>query len=121
LAGIECNLGGITAPDRVWYWHLGPSCQFACNPAHVAIAALGGRIGAAAGTCRDERPSLETFGFGGTSGKLLCYENSTGDAIVIWVYDDDEGRRLFAKAVRDDRDMTALLDWWENVGRFAAP
>jgi hypothetical protein len=35
------------------------------------------------------------------------------------VYDDET--RLFARALRDDKDMDALLAWWEAVGRFAAP
>ncbi len=49
---------------------------------------------------------------------MVCYESRTGDAVVLWTFDDS---RLFAKALRDDRDMAALLDWWEEVARFAVP
>lgn len=120
-AGIECALGGISAPDQLWFWRLLLRGAQIGDPAGIAIHTHGGRVGATPGTCREERPSLEDWTFGGTSGTLLCYETSTGDAVVMWVYDDDDERRLFARAVRDDRDMAALLDWWEDVGRFAAP
>ena len=74
--------------------------------------------GAVPGTCREERPVLEDWSFGTTGGKLVCYESSNGDAVLLWGVD---GSQLFARAVRDDKDMDALLDWWEDVGRFAAP
>ena len=119
-AGIVCDLGGITAPDRLWFWQLIQRIGSG-DPAGLAIAAHGGRVGATPGTCRDEPPAIETWSFGSISGKLVCYETTTGDAVLLWAYDDDEERRLFAKAVREDRDMAALLDWWEDVGRFAAP
>lgn len=120
-AGIVCELGGISAPDRLWSWELRPP-PFARgvrpDPAGIAIAAHGGLVGAAPGTCREERPSIERFTFGDVSGTLVCYESTTGDAVLMWVYDDD---RLFVRALRDDRDMEALLDWWDEVGRFIAP
>jgi class 3 adenylate cyclase len=119
-AGIVCDLGGISAPDRLWLWQLTQRFGPGGDPAGTAIAAHGGRVSATPGSCRERRPSFETWSFGGISGKLVCYETETGDAVLLWVYDDDE-RRLFARAVRDDRDMAALLDWWEDVGRFAAP
>jgi hypothetical protein len=119
-AGIECDLGGITAPDQLWFWQLILRGAQIGDPAGIAIATHGGRVGATPGSCGEHRPAIETWSFGGFSGKLVCYETSTGDAVLLWVYDDDQ-RRLFAKAVRDDRDMAALLDWWEDVGRFAAP
>lgn len=119
-ASIECDLGGISAPDRLSLWELtqGGIRVGVANPPHIAIAAHGGLVGATPGICREERPVIETWSFGSSSGKLVCYESSTGDAVLLWVYDDS---RLFAKALRDDRDMAALLDWWEGVGRFAGP
>lgn len=48
----------------------------------------------------------------------MCYETDTGDAVLLWAFDDGY---LFGKALREDRDMPALLDWWEDVGRFAVP
>ena len=118
-AGIACGLGGISAPDGLWLWELKPPVPAPNpDPAHIAIAAHGGLVSAPPGTCRDGRPAIETWAFGNIAGTLVCYESSTGDAVLMWVYDDDT--RLFARAVRDDRDMAALLDWWEDVGRLMA-
>jgi hypothetical protein len=119
-ASIECDLGGISAPDRLSLWELtrGGIRVGAANAPRIAIVALGGLVGAAPGICREERPSIEEFTFGSVSGTLVCYESTTGDAVLTWVYDDSQ---LFARALRDDRDMAALLDWWDDVGRFIAP
>jgi class 3 adenylate cyclase len=119
-AGIDCSLGGISAPDHLLLWDLRPF-RLSFNrpdPANVAIAAHGGLVDATPGRCREHRPTIETWSFGEHSGTLVCYESSTGDAVVLWSY---EGSRLFARAIRDDRDIAALLDWWEEVGRFAGP
>lgn len=86
--------------------------------AEAALAAHGGIADAVPGTCREERPAIERWSFGSLTGKMVCYESNTGDAVVLWIYDDSQ---LFAKALRDDGDMAALLDWWEEIGRFAAP
>jgi class 3 adenylate cyclase len=120
-AAIECGLGGIIAPDRLWFWQLTSRGGQRGDPAATSLFDLGGRVGAPPGTCREERPAIETWTFGGTGGRLLCYVSGAGDAVVVWVYDDDEERWLYARAERDDGDMEALLDWWEDVGRFAAP
>jgi class 3 adenylate cyclase len=114
-AGIECELGGISAPDRLWLWQV---VRTGLDNARAALAAHAGIAGAAPGICREERPAVENWSFGGTSGRLVCYESATGDAVLLWVFD---GSQLFARALRDDQDMDALLDWWEDVGRFAAP
>jgi len=114
-AGIECDLGGIVAPDRLWLWTV---IANGLDNARAALAAHAGIAGAVPGICREERPAVETWSFGSTSGKLVCYESSTGDAVLLWIVD---GSQLFARALRDDQDMAALLDWWEDVGRFAAP
>ena len=114
-AGIECSLGGISAPDRLWLWQI---FNTGYGNAEAALAAHGGIAGAFPGTCREERPALERWSFGSLSGKLVCYESNTGDAVVLWIYDDSQ---LFARALRDDGDIEALLDWWEEIGRFAAP
>lgn len=114
-AGIECSLGGISAPDRLWLWQI---FNTGYGNAEAALAAHGGVAGAVPGTCREERPAIERWSFGSLGGKLVCYESNTGDAVVLWIYDDSQ---LFAKALRDDGDIAALLDWWEEIGRFAAP
>jgi class 3 adenylate cyclase len=123
-AGIQCDLGGITAPDDVWLWELVPGTGagragiVGGDPAEQALAVHAGLVDATPGTCREQRPTVESWSFGGDTGGLVCYETDEGDAVVLWVFDDGH---LFGKAVRDDRDMVALLDWWEDVGRFAAP
>jgi hypothetical protein len=114
-AGIECSLGGISAPDVLWLWDVN---ETRVDTADSALATHGGLADAVPGTCRAERPAFETWSFGPTSGRLVCYESTTGDAVLLWTLD---ATRLFGKAVRDDQDMSALLDWWERAGRFAAP
>jgi len=115
VAGIECSLGGISAPDQLWLWRI---FNTGYGNAEAALAAHGGIADAVPGTCREERPAIERWSFGSLAGKLVCYESDTGDAVVLWIYD---GSQLFAKALRDDGDITALLDWWEETGRFSAP
>ena len=120
-AGIVCELGGISAPDSLWLWELRPPPRAVGtrpDPAAVSIAAHGGLVGATPGTCREARPAIESWSFGDSHGTLVCHETDDGDAVLLWVHEDS---RLFAKAVRNDRDMSALLDWWEGVGRFAGP
>jgi len=119
-ASIECDLGGIAGPDRLSLWELSltPVSRSNPDPAGIAIAAHGGLVGATPGTCRERRPTIEQFTFGDVSGTLVCYETDEGDAVLLWAYDDS---RLFARALRDDRDMAALLDWWDDDGRFMAP
>lgn len=124
LAAVACDLGGIAAPNQVWYWELQPGSgpgrtgMAGGDPAEQALSVHAAQVGATPGMCRDQRPSSETWSFGGISGTLVCYETDEGDAVLLWAFDDGH---LFGKAVRADRDMDALLDWWEEVGRFAVP
>ena len=117
-AGIDCDLGGISAPDRVLYFEVIPNLPEDGDNAQVALARHGGIVGSTPGTCREARPASEAFAFGGSSGQLVCYETDEGDAVLLWVFDDAQ---LFGKAVREDRDVAALLDWWDEAGRFAVP
>ena len=114
-AGVECALGGISAPDRLWMWTVTPSNY---DNAEAALAAHAGIADASSGTCREQRPAVEAWSFGDISGRLVCYESGNGDAVIMWIYD---GSQFFGRALRDDQDMPALLDWWDRVGRFAAP
>ena len=123
-AAVECDLGGIAAPDVVSYWELIPGSGagraglVGGDPAEQAVAVHAARVGATPGECRNQRPSSETWSFGGVSGTLVCYETDDGDAVLLWAFDDGH---LFGRAVRSDRDMDALLNWWEEVARFAIP
>ena len=112
-AGIECALGGISAPDTVWYWDLRDGSE-----AVQWIAQQAGAIDAPSGTCATATPVVEQWEFGDSSGRLLCYTSETGDAIVVWNYD---GSNLMGRAVRDDLDMAELLRWWSEGARFASP
>jgi hypothetical protein len=81
------------------------------------MASHAGQVGASEGACTpDEAPALEKWTFSGRSGQLLCFTSVTGDAIVYWTYD---GTNVLGKAIRDDRDMAVLLDWWRAEARLA--
>jgi class 3 adenylate cyclase len=112
-AGIECALGGITAPDALWYWDLRDGSE-----AVQWIAQQAGAIDAPSGTCATATPAVEQWEFGDTAGRLLCYTSQTGDAILVWNYN---GTDLMGRAVRDDQDMAELLRWWSEEARFASP
>jgi hypothetical protein len=80
------------------------------------IVSHGGVVGASEGVCTSsETPTLETWMFSGRSGQLLCFTSVTGDAIVYWTYD---GTNVLGKAIREDRDMAVLLDWWRAEARL---
>ncbi len=81
-AGIECALGGITAPDTVLYWQLRDGSE-----AVQWIAQQAGAIDAPSGTCATATPAVEEWEFGDGAGSLLCYTSETGDAILVWNYD----------------------------------
>jgi len=119
VAAIDCALGGISAPDRLLYWDirppLGDSPLSATGDASAIVFQQAGRVGASAGGCADGIPAQEAWSFGDASGDLVCYKTTTGDAVLLWSRD---GSLLLGRAVRDDRDMAALLGWWEDVARF---
>ena len=119
VAGVDCALGGISAPDRAWLWELPPASGGTSSrvPTPNEIVSLqGSRFEAApGGQCAAGPPALELWSFGSHAGYLLCYETETGDAVVMWTYD---GESLVGKAIRDDRDHAALLAWWADVARF---
>lgn len=119
VAGVDCALGGISGPDRAWLWELPPASGGGSSrvPSPNEVVSLqGSRVGAApGGMCATEVPALEEWSFGPHAGLLLCYQSETGDAVVMWTYDDET---LIGKAIRDDLDMAALLAWWADVARF---
>ena len=65
--------------------------------------------------CEPSHRALEDWAFGESTGLLLCYTSSDGDAIIEWGYDDAD---VLARAVRHDGDMAALLGWWTDNARF---
>lgn len=118
-AGVDCALGGISGPDRAWLWQL-PPLQVGGNsraPSPNEVVSLqGSRVGAApGGKCATAVPAIEQWSFGPHAGSLLCYLSETGDAVVMWTYDDET---LLGKAIHDEGNMAALLAWWIEVARF---
>jgi hypothetical protein len=102
----------------VWMWRLpgvtGGSSSRVPTPDEI-VSLQAQRVAAASGKCASEVPALETWSFGSHQGLLLCYETDTGDAVLMWAY---AGETLVCKAMRDDRDMASLLEWWADVARF---
>jgi class 3 adenylate cyclase len=121
FGGIACSLGGISAPDSVLLWSMvagggqgGFTYQVTPNEVLHNRSSI---VEAVRRTCADDVPALEEWSFGSANGLLLCYETSTGDARVMWSADESG---VLGEAVRSDRDMPALLDWWAQKARFAA-
>ena len=117
LAGIECRLGGVSAPNTLRYWQLGtlPLGIYGPHGPDEVVAAIAGRAEAVGTSCASRIPAVEDWSYGGSSGRLTCYETETGDAVMWWTFD---GTDLVGHAVRDDRDMAALLEWWNGTARF---
>ena len=117
--GIECRFARSTSgPTAVWVWRLSQMTNpSAPGSASEWMASHAGVVGASEGVCTsDATPALEAWTFSGRSGQLLCFTSVTGDAIVYWTYD---GTNVLGKALRDDRDMALLLDWWRAEARVA--
>ena len=116
---ITCPLGRSVGPDTVWYWRVEPATQRGMVVVPVELVRNhGGRLGVFPGGegCEPFHRALEEWSFGGTSGLLLCYTSSDGDAVLEWGFD---GADVLARAVRHDGDMAALLGWWMENARFS--
>ena len=118
VAGVECRLGGISAPDELRVWELRETEGRTQEPDEYAApnAIVTQKANAAPMvTCTQQVPALEEWSFGENAGLLTCYETNTGDAVLWWSY---EGTDIVATAIRADQDMTALLEWWTAYARF---
>ena len=120
IAGVDCALGGINAPDQVRIWLLranpgGARSGPTIAPSAIVVQKADVNV-APHSSCAQEVPAREEWSFGDNSGLLTCYETVTGDAILWWTYDETN---VVATATRDDRDMGALLAWWTAKARFA--
>ncbi len=118
VGGIHCQFPRSSGPTGLWIWELrqlnNPSSP---QSSDEWMASHAGQVDAPPGECtEDSVPALETWTFSGRNGQLLCFMSVAGDAIVYWTY---QGRDILGKAIRDDRDMGALLDWWRSEARLA--
>ncbi len=116
---ITCRPGRAIGPDTVWYWHVQPATYRGMTIVPVELVRNhAGRLGVFPGGdgCQASHRALEEWTFGGTSGLLVCYTTTDGDAVVEWGYDD---AAVLGKAVRQDSDMAALLGWWTDNARFS--
>ncbi len=117
--GIHCQFSRSTSgPSSVWMWRISQTTNPSA-PVNAAewMASHGAQVGATEGVCSsDELPILEMWAFSGRSGQLLCFTSVTGDAVLYWTYD---GANVLGKAIRDDKDMAVLLDWWRAEARLA--
>ena len=115
---ITCPVGRSVGPDTVWYWHVRPTTQLtlSVNPIEL-VRNHAGRFAVFRGGegCEASRRALEEWSFGQTTGLLLCYTSSDGDAVLEWGYDQAD---ILGRAVRHDGDMAALLGWWMDNARF---
>ena len=115
---ITCPIGRSVGPDTVWYWHVRHVSQrgFTIVPVEL-VRNHAGRFNVFPGGdgCEASHRAVEDWEFGETTGLLLCYASSDGDAVLEWGYDESE---VLGKAVRHDGDMAALLEWWTENARF---
>jgi hypothetical protein len=106
IAGLECALGGPTAPSIVYFFEAARETDL--------DEAWFQRVGAATppGDCEevDTRTAHGRWSLGSVSGRLMCSDRG-GRAVFAWTYDD---RAVWAEAHRNDDDLDALRRWWRE-------
>lgn len=115
---ITCRLGRFIGPDTVTYWHVQPATQRGITIVPVELVRNhAGRFNVFPGGdgCQASHRALEDWEFGGTTGLLVCFTSSDGEAVLEWGYD---GADVLGRAERGDGDMAALLRWWMENARF---
>ena len=105
VAGAVCTSGKVT----VYY------DQFQTK---AAMDAYYNRLLRASGASRDsgacgQDATAETpWNVDGVvKGRLLCYESSQGNAVLVWTHD---GLNIVGFAVRQDANQAALAKWWSG-------
>jgi hypothetical protein len=52
-----------------------------------------------------------------TAGRFMCYLDDENDAWMQWAYDD---HKIYAFAIRDDNNASALYEWWNRFWAIKA-
>lgn len=116
--GIACEEESVLAPDTFHLWVTRQIIDFrAVDVGEALILNRAGRLGIPLGDCGQGGPAYERWEVGDLGGWLLCNE-SFGDAIIEWSYDD---RAIFGRAVRRDGDLASLLAWWDAEAKLLRP
>ena len=64
------------------------------------------------GTCGQDATAETPWNVDGVvKGRLLCYESSQGNAVLVWTHD---GLNIVGFAVRQDANQAALAKWWSG-------
>lgn len=105
-AGLTC----LTDLTRVVYWR-------AISPSEIDAIFIQriSKGGAAEGDCSLGSRAWQTWEVGPHAGKLYCYTNSDGEAVLEWTFGYEP---VYASASRRDGDTAALYAWWRDVGRL---
>ena len=115
-AAVRCPIAGGM---NVYYFKLIASIAadpmaFGEDIAEEIVLSLAGRREISAGACTAQTPALESWEFGDSNGRLLC-DPGHQPLELFWTYD---GSNLLGKA--DGRELSTLLEWWNDHARFAA-
>ena len=113
LAGVECPLGGPTAPSIVYFFHAARETDL--NEAWFQ------RIAATVplGDCEepDTRIGHGRWSIGSVTGRLMCSDHGSR-AVIAWTYDE---QAIWAEARRNDDDLDALRRWWREHRLIGTP
>ncbi len=106
-AGLTCFID----LNRVLYWNaIGPANVDAVFARRIAV------LGVQVGNCAETAGRYwETWEAGAHAGKLVCYTNADGAAVLEWTYGNEA---IYAVATRRNGDAAALYAWWRQTGRI---
>ncbi len=105
VAGVVCTSGKVT----VYYDQFRTK---AAMDAYYARLRSGSGATRDTGTCGQDSTAESTWNIDGTvKGRLLCYESSQGNAVVVWTHDAD---KILGFALRQDANQAQLAKWWKG-------
>ena len=116
--GLRCEIPSLTAPDVVHLWATRSTHGVTSDglPQALILNDAGARI-IPRGDCADQNVAYGQWEIGDLSGWLLCREDF-GNAVLTWSYD---GHAVYGTAIRQDGDLSALLEWWREEARLLRP
>ena len=106
LAGVSCTSGQVA----VYY------AQFRTKAAMDALFKRfqDGNPTTPNTSCDSNQTVVTTWHITGATtqtGRLLCYDATSGQAVIVWTYDD---LLILSQAVRSDDNRRALYRWWKT-------